>query len=191
MIKSTLIAALLSSLSYQAMADWTVHNEQSSVSFVTLKQANVMESHHFKNIGGEITATGDVSITIDLSSVDTAISIRDERMQQYLFETSTFSTATLNANIAPSILASIKVNDSKVLAVNATLSLHGQVHKIAVNVSVTRLSNNSLLVASVKPVLIHANDFSLVKGIEKLRQLAGLKSISHTVPVSFVLRLNN
>jgi hypothetical protein len=55
---------------------------------------------------------------------------------------------------------------------------------------VTKLANGSLLVNSVKPVIIKAVDFNLVKGIEKLRQLAGLPSISTTVPVSFVLRLN-
>lgn len=190
MIKSTAIALLLSSLSYNVMADWAIDNAQSSVSFVTLKKANVMEAHHFESLTGKLADSGEFTLSIDLASVDTAISIRDQRMQQYLFETTMFPMATLSAKILPRTLAGIKKGESKKIAVDAALALHGQMQNMTINVSVTRLANNSLLVTSLKPVLINASDFDLVKGIEKLRQLAGLPSISHTVPVSFILRLN-
>jgi hypothetical protein len=44
-----------------------------------------------------------------------------------------------------------------------------------------------MLVTTVQPVIIKAEDFALVAGINKLQALAKLPSIAYTVPVSFVL----
>jgi hypothetical protein len=46
------------------------------------------------------------------------------------------------------------------------------------------------LVVSAHPVILNADNYKLAKGIEKLRELASLPSISHAVPVSFYLTLN-
>ena len=83
-----------------------------------------------------------------------------------------------------------KTNETTPLSLTAELDLHGYKKEITLLVDVIKLSDSSLVVNSTKPVFIKANDFSLVKGIEKLRSLAGLPSISTTVPVSFSLRLN-
>jgi len=45
------------------------------------------------------------------------------------------------------------------------------------------------VVSSLAPVIVQANEFGLVAGVEKLKELAGLPSISLAVPVSFVLTL--
>jgi len=87
-------------------------------------------------------------------------------------------------------LSSLKANNTTKTTLSSQLSLHGQTVPVTLVVSVTKLTDGSLLVASIKPVIIKAADFDLVKGIDKLRQLAGLPSISTTVPVTFVLRLN-
>lgn len=42
---------------------------------------------------------------------------------------------------------------------------------------------------SFQPIIVNANEFDLVAGIDKLREIAGLSSISQAVPVSFVLTL--
>lgn len=190
MIKSTLAAVVLAAFSTQALANWQLANEQSMVSFVSLKKADVMEAHHFKQLKGSLSDSGHFNLAIDLSSVDTAISIRDQRMAKHLFEVVKFPKAMLSAMIAPKTLENIAVNQTVSLTVPASLALHGETKKLSVKVGITRLSNNDLLVVSSKPVLVKAGDFNLVQGIEKLRQLAGLPSISNTVPVSFTLRLN-
>jgi len=190
MIKSTATAVLLSLMSASAFADWTLDNEQSTVSFVSVKKGTVMEAHHFNTISGNLSEAGKFSLNIELSSVNTAIAIRDQRMSEHLFETSQFSHATINALIPAALLSSLKANKTIKTTLSSELSLHGQTLPISVIVSITKLTDGSLLVASVKPAIIKAADFELVKGIEKLRQLAGLPSISTTVPVSFVLRLN-
>lgn len=53
----------------------------------------------------------------------------------------------------------------------------------------TKISDNKLMVSSFQPIIINANEFGLVAGVEKLRDIAGLSSISQAVPVSFVLTL--
>jgi hypothetical protein len=40
---------------------------------------------------------------------------------------------------------------------------------------------------SKKPVVVNAPEFKLAEGVEALREIAGLPSISLAVPVSFVL----
>ncbi|MFV0275687.1 MAG: hypothetical protein ACK5HY_00645, partial [Parahaliea sp.] len=48
-------------------------------------------------------------------------------------------------------------------------------------------SGDLLRVVTTRPVVVNAGDFDLVKGIEALRQVAGLKTISTAVPVTFSL----
>jgi hypothetical protein len=43
------------------------------------------------------------------------------------------------------------------------------------------------VVTTLQPVIIKAEDFALVAGINKLKSLASLPSIAYSVPVSFVL----
>jgi hypothetical protein len=157
---------------------------------VSVKKGNVMEAHHFKSLTGSLSETGKFSLRIDLKSVDTAIAIRDQRMAEHLFETNKFSQAIVEATLPASLLTTLTVDNTIESRLSAQLSLHGQTVPILLTVSVTKFTNGSLMVTSVKPVIIKAADFDLVKGIDKLRQLAGLPSISTTVPVSFVLRLN-
>jgi hypothetical protein len=52
---------------------------------------------------------------------------------------------------------------------------------------VARLAAHKLLVSSRKPLVLQADDYDLLAGVEKLREVAGLSSISKAVPVSFVL----
>jgi len=194
MIKSTLLNAtlmtVLSLTSLSAFADWKLDNEQSTVSFISVKKTNVMEAHHFNKLSGKLSNEGVFSLAIDLGSVDTTIAIRDQRMKEHLFEQVKFPQAIVSATILPATLAKLNVNETTTMPLTAQLDLHGMKQSIILLMSVTKLSDSSLLVASQKPVMIKASDFGLVEGIETLRKLAGLPSISTTVPVSFVLRLN-
>jgi len=52
---------------------------------------------------------------------------------------------------------------------------------------VTRLGPNKVLVSSAAPVYVHADDFGLQSGVDKLQELAKLSSITPVVPVSFSL----
>ena len=163
--------------------------QEENFSFSFLQKDSAAEVHHFKQLSGELNSSGKFNLIIDLSSVDTGIAIRDQRMIDYLFETSDFATARMTATLAEGDFLMPAVGQSVDRIISGELELHGLAKKLALNVMITRVSNDILLVNSVKPVVIQAADFGLVKGVEKLRDIAKLPRISHAVPVSFVLRL--
>ena len=51
----------------------------------------------------------------------------------------------------------------------------------------TRTGPDTVLAESGQPILVNAADLELTEGIATLQQIAGLDSISPTVPVSFTL----
>lgn len=178
----------LSSLSVYAV-DWTVDSAESQLNFISIKKESTAETHHFKYLQGSYNSNGQFVLDIDLTSVDTQIPVRDERMQEYLFEVNTFSTATITANIDADLVDAMGDGTSQHLTVDAHLDLHGVKKPLTLEIIVTRLVGDKLSVVSAQPVVINADDFALASGINKLMELASLPSISHAVPVSFYLTL--
>ena len=177
----TLFAAL------PCAASWALDNDASQVSFVSVKAGDAGEVHRFTQISGSITEDGHASFTIQLASVDTLIPLRDERMRELLFETELFPTAELSTSIDSDLLTNLEPGDSVDYSANLTLDLHGKKVYVAAETIVARLGDHRLMVSSRKPVIINAASVGLVAGIESLREIAGLPSISKAVPVSFVL----
>jgi len=173
-----------------ALADWTLNNEQSQLSFISIKNGDIAEVHRFDHLDGSFDGKGNVKLIIQLASVDTAIPIRDERMREMLFNTNAFPAATLTANVDASEVSKLKAGEMMVSTLKGQLNLHGKSSPLTAELVVARLAANTLLVSSHKPLVLQAGNFDLVEGVEKLREVAGLASISKTVPVSFVLTFN-
>lgn len=180
-----IVIFLLISLPMATQAAWQLDNDASSVSFNSIKNGQVVESHYFKSINGSIEAN-QASISIDLSSVETAIGIRNERMQAMLFETGTYPVATITAILDREGVAALQSKATSTLQLPITIELHGQQANATVPVLVTR-SADRITVSSQRPVIIQASTFKLAAGIEALRKIAGLQSITLSVPVSFSL----
>lgn len=169
------------------MAAWTLDNDASQVSFVSVKAGDAGEVHRFTQLTGGLTTTGDASVVIQLASVDTLIPLRDDRMREMLFQTELFPTANLSTSIDMAVLEAIEPGDSIDLTANLKLDLRDQQVELPAEMIVARLGNDRLMVSSRKPVIVNAASVDLVDGIEALRQIANLPSISKAVPVSFVL----
>ena len=169
------------------LASWTLDNDASQVSFVSVKAGDAGEVHRFANISGELAANGNASVIIQLASVDTLIPLRDERMREILFQTDLFPTASLSANIDMDALNAIAPGDSIDMTTNLKLDLHDQQIVLPAELIVARLGERKLMVSSRKPVIVNAASVDLAGGIEALREVANLPSISKAVPVSFVL----
>ena len=75
-------------------------------------------------------------------------------------------------------------------SISATLNLHGVSAAIDTDVIITKLSETQIMVQNASPIVIHAEDYALVEGIEVLRGLANLPVISYSVPVNFTLIYN-
>ena len=169
------------------LAAWTLDNEASQVSFVSVKAGDAGEVHRFTELSGEVSADGNASVTIQLASVDTRIPIRDERMREMLFETDVFPTASLTTKIDMDSLASLEPGTSIDMVAELMLDLHGKQVPLSAEMIVGRLGDDRLLVSSKKPVIVNAASVDLADGVEALREIANLPSISKAVPVSFVL----
>jgi polyisoprenoid-binding protein YceI len=182
-----LLTVLLALATATANADWQLDNDRSTLSFVSTKKGDIAEVHHFKALSGRLADDGSVDIAIALTSVDTSIPVRDERMRQFLFETTDFANATVTGKVDPGVLEALEPGAAVATALEAQVSLHGETQSLILEVVAARLDDDTLLVTSRLPVVVQAGDFGLVAGIEKLREIAGLPSISKAVPVSFVI----
>jgi len=189
MLKHSLAGLAISLFSATTFANWNLDSELSRVSFVSVKKNTVGESHYFKKLNASINDSGKFKLEINLASVETLIPIRNERMQKFLFNTDFFPKLTLTSDLSKQ-LKSLKKGQSRILKTQADLALNGVNKLISLEVLATQQTNDDIVVASFIPVLINPADYNLTSGIDKLQELAKLPSITHSVPVSFVLTLN-
>lgn len=185
----SILGLLLISIAANA-ADWQLDNTQSKLSFMSIKKQNIAEVHTFGQLSGGLNAAGEFSLNIDLSSVDTNIDIRNDRMKEFLFEIADFPAANIKAKLDADSINAMTVGQQVSDSVTGTLALHGQQQELQFDVVISKLADDKLFVVSSKPVVLTVSDYQLVEGVEKLRELAGLPSISHAVPVSFYLSLD-
>lgn len=169
-----------------AAADWTLVPEDSSLGFVSVKNARIAEGHQFTTLRGGVGDEG-AELVIDLASVDTLIPIRDERMRELLFEVARFPTATFRTAIDPASFEDLAVGESRRMDVSGELTLHGETQPLAATVLVSRTATDRVSVATTRPIVISADAFALGGGVARLREVAGLDSITPMVPVSFAL----
>lgn len=180
-------ATLLTLACIPAHASWVLDGDKSAVSFVSTKAINVAEVHKFGDFSGGIAADGQVDIVIGLTSVDTGIELRDDRMRDMLFETGTFGLANVSASVDIDKLERLSPGESTRMILEIMVSLHGNSRPLQVEVVAARTGDTRMLVTSTRPVVVNAPEFGLGEGVEALREIAGLPSISLAVPVSFVL----
>lgn len=186
MVKKLITLLALAFLAGPAVAGWELDNDKSRIDFISVKNAAIAESHHFSRLVGYIGNDGNVSLTIDLDSVETLIPIRNERMREMLFRTADYPTAMVSALVDPAILAAVADGGTISTEVPLKLSLHGV--EATVDAAVVVVGEpGSLRVISARPVIISAADYGLGAGVEALRQVAGLANISTAVPVTINL----
>ena len=184
------LCILTATLCFNVQAhEWNVDSSNSRVNFVSVKKNTTGEVHKFKIVNGNLSREGHFELTIPLSSVDTGISIRDERMQSMLFDVSRYPKVILSANLKHRLLEDMDIGTTKNIVVEGQVALHGLIQTLNFNVLIAKLTDKKVLVTSLKPSIINATDFNLVSGIESLKQIAKLSDISTAIPVSFVLML--
>lgn len=164
---------------------WDLDGTTSYLNFVTTKNTHNVERHYFTTLSGIIDAEGVARVAIDLNTVKTGVNLRDQRVRDFLFETADYPEATITVNVPAALLNTLAVGQTTQANVSADVDLHGMSKTVTALVSVQRLSNSRILVQSMAPVLTRASDFNLTAGVEVLRNLVNLSSISAAVPVDF------
>ena len=168
-------------------ADWTV-SDSSRIGFVSIKNNRIGENNAFERVSGSISESGQVAVSVDLSSVETGIGIRNERLQKMLFEVASFPTASIDAALSDSQIAALKAGGARAESVSVNISLHGKTVSKTANVSVSS-SGGDVRVTTTQPIVITAQEFGLESGVAALQQIAGLNAISRSIPVTVDLRL--
>lgn len=186
---SSVVSSVASSASSSVnnQAAWDLDTEASYLNFVTTKNTHNVEVHNFGSLNGFIGTDGVATVTIDLDTVSTGVALRDQRVRDLLFETASYPTATITVNVPATLLSSLSAGQTTQTDVSASVNLHGMDVAVTTRVSVQRLSNSRILVQSMAPVLTRAADFDLTDGVEALRSIVNLTSISAAVPVDFAL----
>ncbi|NVK24935.1 MAG: YceI family protein [Gammaproteobacteria bacterium] len=187
-LNNLICTSLLMLFSVQASANLSLNNEQSALHFVSVKKSSIAEVHHFSELAGKFDdQSGEVSIEINLASVETLIPIRNERMQALLFETELYPKAVISAKVDVSKINKLAVGEIYHTKQNFKLNLHGINNAMDAVVAITKLKNGKFNVTSVKPVIVQAANFELLNGINSLKNIANLPSITTQVPVTFNL----
>lgn len=164
-------------------AGWNLEPEKSSVHFISIKKDSVGEVHRFRDVAGALMDSGEFMVDIDLTSVDTGIEVRDQRMLEHLFDVLNFPLATVNGRVAHGTLEQLKQDEVTPVEVELTVALHGKTVTTKTKLNAVKLSQNRLWVTSASPVIINISDFQMGPGVDKLKELASLPSIAHAVPV--------
>lgn len=181
---ASLIATTLFLTSAFVQAKYTLSQSDSQINFISVKNDRIGEIHSFDEFSGSLSSKGELNVEVALTSVNTAIDIRNQRMQNLLFDTVAFPKATFTAQIEPSLLK-LSAGESTTTTVAGQLSLHGQSVPMEFTLRVNALSPGKIQVNTIVPSLLNVDDFALGKGLEALREIAKLQSISYSVPLTF------
>ncbi len=191
-IKGATVAAIVSmgSTAYAGghAKAWTLDSENSKVAFGSIKKEKVGEVHSFETISGTVSAKGEVSIDIDLASVQTNIDIRNERMIEHVFKGA--ATANLSATVDMEEIAHMETGAMSIVDVEGVLSFLGQSIEVETEMFVARIADDKAVVTTNDMIFIGAEDAGINDGVSKLMELAKLPGITRTSPVTLRLVFN-
>ena len=165
-----LLAFVCAGLDGARAQDWLLNASASHFYMQTAKAGSIVEIHQFTGLDGSVSKAGDASVKIDLTSVASGIDVRDVRMRFLLFETYKFPSADITAKLDMSKLQELLTSTRITYPLKFTLALHGMTKDIETSVYVTRISDKSVSVSTVKPIVIAADSFGLTAGIAKLSE---------------------
>jgi OmpA-OmpF porin, OOP family len=167
------IAVTVGCLGSAHAQEWLLNSGASRFQMQTVKANSIFEVHQFTGLDGSITDSGDATVKIDLTSVASGIDVRDVRMRFLLFETYKFPTADVTAKLDMASLQALRTTTRITYPLRFKLALHGFSQEIETPVTVTRLSDKSVSVATSKPIVITADSFGFGPGIAKLSEAVG------------------
>jgi len=174
-------------LSQPSLAEWRLNPQKSQLSFVATKDAHVADNHYFTDIKGRVKNDGFAELIINTNSVETTITKRNEYLRDILFLTNSFPQASVELTLRRSHISPKPAGTSEQIEVTAFVNLIGKSLQQTAKLNVVHLANQEVQVSTLEPVLLDAEDYGMLPAINELRKIAGLKSLTVKVPVSFNL----
>ena len=161
---------------------WTLDGETSRLAFAPVKNDVVGEVHSFESLSGTVAEDGTVKVAIDLSSLQTNIDIRNERMAEHVFKGE--AEAVINAKIDMAEFEALEVGETTTLYVEGTVDLLGNEVWTDMDVFVARLADDRVLVTTNDMIMLGTEDAGVDEGVNMLQQLAELGGITRVAPVT-------
>ena len=183
----SLTCVLLLLVTQATLADWRL-TAASKVGYVSIKNNAIAEHNYFSGVTGSLNKKGQLKVSIDLSTVETQVDIRNQRMRDLFFEVMQYPEAVVTAQLDMQELAQVESGAPLELVKPFTLSLHGVESTAEAHLRIVSVGGRAW-VSTVRPILISAADFGLEGGVAALRKIAGLEAIAAVVPVSVNLKL--
>lgn len=181
--------ALTAMMAAPAMAEtWTLDPDGSKLAFGSVKKDTIGEVHSFEGLSGSVAADGSVAVEIDLTSVETYIDIRNERMMEHVFKAA--KSASLAASFDMDEVKSLAVGATTLVDVEGTLNLLGTAVDIEAEMFVVRISETQVMATTNEMLWVSTADAGIDAGIDKLMELAKLPGITRTFPVTMRLMFN-
>ncbi len=162
---------------------WNSVEAESRIAFGSVKKNTTGEVHHFNKVTGVVKEKGEMVITVDLSSVETNIDIRNERITKHVFQEGK-ATAVITGQLDMSEVDSMKPGEIKVVEVEVNLSFAGIENEVEANMLVARLSENRVLVTTEDFIMVSTEDLGIDAGVDQLMNLAKLSGITRVTPVA-------
>lgn len=174
-------------------AAWSIDPSQSQISYLSSKlvaqsHQTIVEDNVFESFSGSVSADGEVRLSIDADSVNTGVEIRDERVRLHAFDTKNHPQLVFTAKLDKSV-DSLQVGEVVVQELPGTLKMRGIENKLTVHLVVVRNAEDTVLVQTLRPLLVNAADYEMTEGFEQLRALVSLFNIPQIIPVSVKLVL--
>lgn len=169
--------------------DWVLNADQSHVFMQTEKLDHVIERHQFTSVEGHVSKDGDATVKIDLASLETGIDLRNVRMRFLFFETFKYPYAEITARLDKSKLQFLTAARApeKSYPLTLNVNLHGLVKEIKTDVWVKRLSDTTVSVATVNPIVVSTDTFGFTENLAKLADAVGGIHIVPSASITFEL----
>lgn len=189
-LNSLLAATALTMMAGAGLADghanaWTLDSDLSRVSFGSIKNNAIGESHSFGDVSGTVSADGAATIELGLASVETLIDIRNERMVEFVFQNQPKATITAQLDMAE--VDSLAVGEATTVEAEGTLTLLGSETDLDANLFVMRLTDDQVMVTTNDMIMLSTEDTAIDGSIDKLQELASLDGITRVSPVALRL----
>jgi OmpA-OmpF porin, OOP family len=171
--------------------EWLLNSSASHFYVQTVKANSIFEVHQFTGLDGSISKDGDATVKIDLTSVSSGIDLRDVRMRFLLFETYRFPYAEITAKLDMAALQALLTTTRITYPLKVTVALHGMTQDIDAPVTITRLGDKSISVASITPIIVKTDAFGLTANVVKLSEAVNGTVIATGATITFDLLFEN
>lgn len=166
-------------------AAWELSAEDSVVSFGSIKNDFIGEAHTFSGLTGSVSNDGAVNVTIDLTTLNTNIDIRNERMTEHVFQGAAAAEITANVNIDD--IKTLRPGQSTRMEIDAVMTLLGNEVDVFLDAYVLRVGPSRVMVSTNTASYLSTEDLGVDAGIDVLQGLANLDSITRVTPVTLRL----